>query len=173
MKLHYGHSWISFQEPDLATPLPACLPMVAALLAAGFRLPKDGSENLSDVLRGPRHLQDFRGQNFPSRKMYRLLVWHFIAKPIYWEGHAWRWPKELRAALESDPALIAAAQRHPHYLIFLTQLRAQVALARHRQLNATGIDPQGERSLLVPAFPNIHAQEKKLNTRLAHIYENG
>ncbi len=115
---------IFFQE-DLHLPMHECrcLPYVAALLTAGWRLVKDGSPNHRDVLCGAKHLQDVK--NMRMAKLYRHIEWRFVARLMIVEGVKFK-PHDFVAQLIADKALFKALQAAPKYLWYLDQLKTQL-----------------------------------------------
>lgn len=154
---------VTFEEPDLTTRLPACLPIIAATMAAGWRLSTDGFPNHQDVMEGVAHLQDFRGAS--PRKLRRVITFRFRTALITIEGEPLR-VEHFVERCRADAAFFRAAQSHPRYQHWLDQLTAQLPAAP-RHLRAAEPDAH-ERTLDVP----FHTPPAVLAS-FARAYESG
>lgn len=103
---------ITFQEPDVAAAVPACIPLLACVMAHGWRLTNDEYPNHEDVTTGVRHIPDFKRAN--PAKLTRFVTLRFVQKLIRIEGEELRLEQFIERC-NADPAYLRAAQAHPKY----------------------------------------------------------
>lgn len=105
-----GIRTLEYEEALGANP-PACLPEVAALMWAGFRLVPSPEINFENVVVGKRRLPQFRQAK--RMELTRFVRWHFDGREIEWSGermtlHQWRemWQGNdvLHAMVRATPA---------------------------------------------------------------------
>ena len=163
--LFHGHSSVRFEEPDIAAIIPACVPILAAALAHGWRLARDGAANHMDVLHGCSHLTDFKRAS--RRQLQRSIFFRFRPQVLrVIDDQPFR-VEQFIARCQADAAFFRAAQQHPRHERRLRQLQRHMqTCARHLMV----ADPEAhDRNLIVP----ITGGDKDLIARLAGDYEGG
>lgn len=145
MSLWLGCVPVVFHERDLVARIPSCVPIVAAVMAAGWRLSNDGFPNHTDVLEGVAHVQDFKRAS-PS-KLSRVITFRFRTQRIACEGDLMR-IEEFVARCQSEPAFLRAAKALPRYEHWIRQLCAKLPEVP-RSLQASEPDAH-DRTLVVP-----------------------
>ena len=123
-----------------------CLPYVAALLAIGWRLVKDGEPNHEDVLHGARHLQDVKTTRLAQ--LHRTVVWRFAANTFAFEGHLWR-ADLLARAMQQDRSLLHAAQALPSYPGLLEKLQHQLRHSSKVRRSVSASDPHSHHDQVI------------------------
>jgi len=137
--IRQGAARVAFEEDlHLAKEECRCLPYVAAILAAGWRLVKDGAPNHEDVLCGAKHLQDFKTTQ--RAKLSRVVVWRFTAKILGVHGNLFR-VEQFAAQLVEDAALFRDACAHPKHAHFLNQLKHQLKHSPKARRSVMAADP--------------------------------
>lgn len=163
MNVFLGHVCLEFEEADLKATFPSCLPLVAAALACGWRLVKDGSPNHTDALHGVKHLQDFRGAK--QAQLGRLVTFRFKARQLVIEGEAVAIGQFVERCRQ-DKRYLAAAQARQWYGKWLDLLKAAMMQER-RSLLAS--EPEAhDRTLIVPMW----GAPVEIKHRFAVMYEN-
>jgi hypothetical protein len=164
LSLFRGHASVRFDEPDIAAVVPACVPYVAAALAAGWQLARDGGANHMDVLHGCKHLVDFRKAS--RRQLQRAIYFRFVAEVRVVEGEKLRVGDFVFRCMR-EPAFFRAAQQLPRYRRKLEQLQVHLKTVDRHLLAG---DPDAhDRQLIVP----MAGGDVKLIKRLAEDYEEG
>lgn len=154
---------VEFEERDLIARVPACVPLLAAAMAQGWRLANDGSTNHEDVIEGLAHLQDFRGA--ARRKLSRRITFRFVQKEILVEREKFRVEQFLQRCVD-DPTFFRFAREHPRYSFWWDQLVTKLPHST-RHLKAAEADAH-DRSLCIPiGCPAEMAAE------FARMYEEG
>lgn len=162
--LFQGHCSVRFEEPDIAAAIPSCAGLVAAALAQGWRLARDGAANHMDVLHGCRHLVDFRRAR--RRQLQRSIFFRFAPGRIVVEDELFGVERFI-ARCELDAVFFRAAQQHPRYARKLRLLNNHlVGCSRH--LMAAEPDAH-DRQLIVP----MTGGDTRWIKRLADAYEGG
>ena len=154
---------VTFEEPDLTARIPRCTALIAAALAAGWRLASDGFPNHQDELRGVAHLQDFKSAS--KKQIHRVITFRFRQSLRVVEGAEVR-VEEFLAQCQADPAFFRAAQEHPRFRHWHDQL---VEKLPHTPLHVTAAEPAAhDRVISIPlgTAPDLAA-------RLARSYEAG
>jgi hypothetical protein len=163
MNIFLPHVCLEFEEPDLRSEHPACLPYVAAALACGWRLVKDGSPNHTDALHGMKHLQDFKHAS--PAKLGRLITFRFVAATRIIEGEGVSLEGFI-ARCQQDKAYFRAAQGRQWYERWLELLKVAMMQERRSLLAA---EPEAhDRTLIVP----MRGARPEITHRFAVMYEN-
>jgi len=120
---------ITFQEPDVTTGMPSCIPLLAAAFAHGWRLANDDFPNHEDVTTGARHIADFKRAH--PRRLTRFITLRFLQKKVRVEGEDLR-IEEFLARCNSDRDYFHAAQAHPRFSRWRSLLIAKMPfVTRH------------------------------------------
>lgn len=153
---------VTFEELDVAASLPACVPVLAAAMAAGWRLVNDEYANHEDVLTGCKSIRDFKGAH--PRRLQRFMTFRFQQRLILIVGEMMR-VEEFIGRCAVDRVFLRAAQNHPRYQHWWQQLCHQLPLAV-RSLSPTEHNAF-ERALIVPMGGN-----RELMKCFDHHYQN-
>lgn len=108
-----GTVQIAFEEPDLTTPVPGCVDVVAAMLMCGFRL--ISGANHEDVIMGCERLPQFRDAR--RSRLRREVRWFFVARPrpVRLLGGEVMSPGAFLRRWNEDAAMRRALTNHDRY----------------------------------------------------------
>lgn len=158
-----GSCAVDFEEPDLAAPVPSCVPLLAAAMAAGWRLANDKSPNHHDVLEGVAHVQDFK--RAARSKLTRRLTFRFVQKELRIEGEKFRIEQFLQRCMD-DALFFRVACAHPRFKHWSKQLVEKLPKSP-RHLQAREPDAH-QRVVSVPMGCPPH-----IALQFARMYEEG
>lgn len=151
---------ITFEESDLDATHPACIPLLAAAMAHGWRLADDEHPNHDDTTIGGRNLDDFREMN--RRKLRRYITVRFVPRAIPVEGEILR-VEQFIERCNTDAAFFRAAARHRHFNHWYLQLLGLLPRVSRSKSPTEHLDYG--RILIVPLYggdPRLMQAFKKL-----------